>query len=107
VGLATTSHDNVAGDLTTAIYRDFEIGSLVTVTPPQFGAPGIGPDGNIVLNFTAPLSQAYTVLAGTNIAQPLNEWSVVAQGMVTQSPVTVSDLNSTNYPTRFYLISTP
>jgi hypothetical protein len=107
VGLATTSHDNIIGDLTTAVYRDFEISSLVVVTPPQFGAPGIGPDGNIVLNFTAPLSQAYTVLAGTNIAQPLNEWSVVAQGMVTQSPVTVSDLNSTNYPTRFYLISTP
>lgn len=107
VGLATTSHDNIPGDLTTAVYRDFEISSLVVVAPPQIQSTGIGTDGNIVLNFSAPLSQTYTVLASTNIAQPLNQWSIVAQGTVTASPVTVSDLNSTNYPARFYLIRTP
>lgn len=109
VGLATTSHDNAGGDANRiqAVYRDFELSSLSLVTRPEIQSTSIRADGNITFNFSAALSQTYTILASTNIAQPLNQWSIVAQGTVTASPVTVSDLNSTNYPMRFYMIKIP
>lgn len=107
VGLATTSHDNIVGDLTTAVYRSFEIGLPADITPPHIESTGIGSDRNIVLNFSAPQSQNYTVWASTNIALPLNQWTIVAQGNVSQSPMSITDLNSTNYPARFYLITIP
>ncbi|HEY5914170.1 MAG TPA: PA14 domain-containing protein [Verrucomicrobiae bacterium] len=107
VGLATTSHDNVVGDLTTAEYRDFQVGPYVPAITPQLGGVARLADGNIGFNFTAAVGQAYRVLASTNLALPITQWTVINQGTAAASPVTVNDLSATNYPIRFYTIVSP
>ena len=62
---------------------------------------------NVSFSFTASVGQPYRVLASTDVAQPMSQWTVISQGTVAVSPVVVNDLTATNYPTRFYAIVSP
>lgn len=72
--------------------------------PGNIGSAGINSNGLFQMGFSAHSNQAFTVLASTN----LFEWTPV--GSPTQpSPGTFQfiDLQSTNYPNRFYQLRTP
>jgi hypothetical protein len=73
---------------------------LVNVT--QLGS------GNVQFAFTNLSGPSYRVLASTNVAAPLNMWSNL--GAPLESPAgtfTFTDLGATNYPSRFYRVTTP
>ncbi len=73
---------------------------LVNVT--QLGS------GNVRFAFTNLSGPSYRVFASTNVAAPINTWSNL--GAPTESPAgvfTFTDLQATNYPSRFYRVTTP
>jgi hypothetical protein len=64
--------------------------------------------GNVQFAFTNLSGPSYRVLASTNVAAPLNTW--INLGAPTESPAgtfTFADLGATNYPSRFYRVTTP
>lgn len=65
-------------------------------------------NGNVQFAFTNLSGPSYRVLASANAAAPLNTWSNL--GVPTESPAgtfTFTDLQATNYPQRFYRVTTP
>ena len=79
------------------VYNAAGPGSLTAVTRLN--------DGSIQFAFTNYTDTSFTVLAGTNLAMPLNTWSNL--GPVAESPVgsghfQFTDPQATNYPQRFY-----
>jgi len=71
---------------------------LVNVT--QLGS------GNVQFSFNNLSGPSYTLLASTNVAAPLNTWSNL--GAPTEAPAgtfTFTDLQVTNYPSRFYRVT--
>jgi autotransporter-associated beta strand protein len=73
----------------------------------QVGQVSLAADGNFQLSGTsASTNQAYRVLATTNVADPLS-WTEVGSGAFTGGGFSFVDLNSTNYPHRFYRVVMP
>jgi len=65
-------------------------------------------NGAFGISFTGTPGTAFTVHATTNLAlTPLSAWTVVGTGTIGIGVTQFSDLNSTNFANRFYLISTP
>jgi hypothetical protein len=67
-------------------------------------------DGSIKFSFNNPSGPSYRVLAATNVAAPLNTWSNL--GYATEAPpgsgqFQFTDHQATNYPKRFYRVSSP
>ena len=85
-------------------------GPMIT-TPPAVSAVQRQTDGNFGLTLAGAAGSAgatFTVRASTNInLTPLSAWTVIGTGTLGAGPTLFQDLNSTNYPMRFYLISTP
>jgi hypothetical protein len=64
--------------------------------------------GNVQFAFTNLSGPSYRVLASTNVAAPLNTWTDL--GVPTESPAgtfSFTDTQATNFPLRFYRVSTP
>jgi autotransporter-associated beta strand protein len=80
---------------------------VTTTIPPTLANPARRPDGNITFQINGTLGQGYTVLGATNIALPLANWTILQSGTITTTPYVFSDLNATNYPLRFYGVSSP
>jgi hypothetical protein len=65
-------------------------------------------NGVFSLSFSGTVSNGYTVHASTNVAlTPLSEWTTLGSGTFQAGITTFNDLTSTNFPYRFYLISSP
>ena len=66
-------------------------------------------DGNFQFNITGGDGQNYRVWASTNVAlTPITStWTQIGGGTFGGSPVTFTDTQATNYPNRFYIITTP
>jgi Concanavalin A-like lectin/glucanases superfamily/Immunoglobulin I-set domain len=65
-------------------------------------------DGNVQFSGTGPANTGYSILATTNIALPLSQWTVLTSGNFDGAgQFTFTDLNATNNPTQFYRISMP
>lgn len=82
----------------------------VTVTPaPVFNPGSVAtlPDGNKSVTGTGNIGQAYRLWASPDVSAPLNTWTLLNTGTITVSPFTINDLNATNFPSRFYIFSTP
>jgi WD40 repeat protein len=67
-------------------------------------------DGSIQFSFSNPSGTSYHALASTNVAAPLNTWSNL--GPATETPLgsgqfRFTDHQATNYPRRFYRVSSP
>ena len=76
------------------------------------GAPGITavkllPDGNVSLTLNGNIGQAYSVHVSTNVLKALASWTVLSSGTIPSVPFVYSDLTATNFPQRFYIISSP
>ena len=74
---------------------------------PQIGQITQGSDHNFQLSGVGPDGYAYSVLAATNVSLPLADWTTVGSGTFTSGAFTFTDLNATNYPQRFYLLTVP
>jgi hypothetical protein len=79
------------------------------VAQPTFNPPFHRTDGNIQLTFSGQSGSNYRVWATTNVAlQPITStWSQLSSGSFSGAPVTYTDLQATNYPRRFYVITIP
>jgi autotransporter-associated beta strand protein len=81
-----------------------------TVTPQPLAFSGIQrlANGTFNLSLTGTIGTGFTVHASTNLAlTPLSAWTVLGTGTIEAGLTSFDDLTSTNYPHRFYLISSP
>jgi fibronectin-binding autotransporter adhesin len=106
----TTAFANpIAGNFRVAINGN----SLVlnyTAAPRPLAFSGIQrlSNGTFNLTLTGTAGTGFTVHASTNLAlTPLSAWTVLGTGTIGSGPTPFDDLTATNYPDRFYLISTP
>ncbi len=60
----------------------------------------------LTLSATPP-GQNYTLLATTNLLVPVAAWAVVSTGTVPVGPFVMADPAATNFPQRFYRLSSP
>jgi autotransporter-associated beta strand protein len=79
----------------------------VTATPPVVSGPTRLPDNNIAFGITGVAGEGYSVRATTNVSAPLGSWTLLESGSLPSVPYVFKDLSATNYPYRFYRISTP
>ena len=79
-----------------------------TTSAPQFSGILSQTNGVISLSLTGAPGAGFSILASTNLAlTPLSAWTVVGTGTFGAGVTSFVDSTSTNYPDRFYLISTP
>lgn len=83
----------------------------VVVTPPPpptgFTIANIA-QGQFALQFTGNTNVGYSVLAATNIALPLADWTVLGPATsLSNNLFQFSDRNATNVPARFYMLRSP
>ncbi len=70
--------------------------------------PIVNPSGQFLLQFTSSTNAEYTVLASTNLAVPLSNWVTLGNASVLSNTLyQFIDTNSTNFPARFYILSSP
>jgi len=83
--------------------------SILPLVTPVFVSPAITAiPGGWQLNFGAQNGQTYKVLATTNLALPVNKWSILTNGTFGLSgTATFTDGSATNLQHRFYLIVSP
>jgi hypothetical protein len=79
----------------------------VTALPPVVSSPTRLPDHNISFGITGVVGEGYSVRVTTNVSQPLSSWQLLESGSLPSVPYIFNDLNATNYPYRFYRVSTP
>jgi O-glycosyl hydrolase len=105
-GYALTGAD--AGNYTLAQPAGLTANILPLVTP-TFGNPAIAAGaGGWQLSFGAQNGQNYKVLATTNLALPVNQWTIVTNGTFgAAGTATFTDSSATNLPQRFYIIVSP
>jgi fibronectin-binding autotransporter adhesin len=81
-----------------------------TVVPPPLAFSGIQrlANGTFSLTLSGAEGTGFTIHASTNLAlTPLSAWTVLGTGTIGAGPTPFDDLTATNFPDRFYLISTP
>jgi hypothetical protein len=76
-----------------------------TLVPIVQSATSSGP-GNFQLSGIGPTNWNYSVVATTNITQPLSNWVQVASGTFVSGTFTFSDPHAGLYPRRFYQVVT-
>jgi hypothetical protein len=66
-------------------------------------------DGNLQFSFSGTQNASYRVWATADLTlTPITStWNLVGSGTFGASPVSFTDLNSTNFPQRFYIITSP
>jgi hypothetical protein len=65
-------------------------------------------NGAFSLTIAGTQGTGFTVHASTNLdLTPLSAWTVLGTGTIGAGPTPFDDLTATNYPERYYLISTP
>jgi autotransporter-associated beta strand protein len=80
---------------------------VTTTTAPTLANAARLSDGNITFQINGAPGQGYSVRGSTNIALPLTNWTILQSGTITATPYVFTDLNATNYPLRFYGVSSP
>jgi hypothetical protein len=81
---------------------------VTTANAPVLTNPEMQANGSLTFGFTSSPDATYTVLASTNVASPLGQW--LDLGPAAQNPPGVfqfTDAEATNYPMRFYRVSSP
>lgn len=81
------------------------------IIPTPFIFTNIKPltDGNIQVTYNGPMNANYRLWATTNItASPVQStWTPLTNSTMTVSPATFTDTQATNFPQRFYFITSP
>ena len=74
---------------------------------PQIGAINRLPDNNFALTVTGEDGRQYSLRTATDVSIPTSQWTALQSGVQFGGSLTLTDLTATNYPQRFYLISSP
>lgn len=84
-------------------------GTLRVTTPTPTGISGVGHmnDGNVGFTITGVVGQAYSIRGSNDPSAPVASWPVLERGTLPSANYTFTDLTATNFPARFYIISTP
>ena len=80
---------------------------VVPLVIPVVSATALRPDGNLTFNITGSVGQSFSVRATPDVTLPLASWTVIQSGTLPTATYSFSDLAATNYPARFYRVSTP
>jgi fibronectin-binding autotransporter adhesin len=64
-------------------------------------------NGTFNLTISGTPGTGFTIHASTNLDLTPSAWTVLGSGTIGEETTTFDDLTSTNYPNRFYIISTP
>lgn len=75
--------------------------------PPALGNLTVLPDGNFGFTLTGQAGQLYTIRASSDASAPLATWTILQSSALPQASWPFIDLTATNYPVRFYNVSTP
>lgn len=59
------------------------------------------------ITLSGPGGRSYRLLAATNAARPLNEWTQLTNGIFRTGSIPFSDSQVANYPSRFYRVVSP
>jgi len=83
--------------------------TVIQLVPPTVSDPLVLGDGNFQFNFTGGTGQNYRVWASTNVAlTPITTtWNLLDSGTFGGSPVIFTDIQATNFPQRFYILTVP
>ncbi len=82
--------------------------TVVGTGPPAIASIAPQAGGSFRLTFTGQPGAGYEIRSTTNLAlTPIQNWSLLGSGTFGLSPVVFDDLNATNFPLRFYVISVP
>ena len=74
--------------------------------PPLISALSLNGNGTLTLTLSAQPGYNYTLVAATNVAQPLASWPVLSTGTVPFGPFAFTDLTATDFAQRFYRLAT-
>jgi autotransporter-associated beta strand protein len=91
----------------TALDGSIEVLSAAPAVPPEVEGYEQLADGNFKLLFSGPTGARYSVRAATSVSLPLVDWTVLGAGVFGASPASYADLDATNHPQRYYLITIP
>jgi hypothetical protein len=89
------------------VYRNNMV-LLQGVTPPVLYDAAMADDGSFQFTFTNLPGAPFTVLAATNVVQPLSQWTrVLGMSEHPSGRFVFTDPDATNYPARFYRVRSP
>ena len=80
--------------------------NIVAAPPPRIDSLN-ATAGSFTLSGTGPTGQSYRILATTNLALPLANWTTVGLGVFTGGALGYTDSQMTNASRRFYRVATP
>ncbi|MGC3956841.1 MAG: pectinesterase family protein [Verrucomicrobiota bacterium] len=83
--------------------------TVTPLTPPSINSPSVLPDGNFQFSATGVNGQNYRVWASTDVTlTPITTtWTLLSSGTFGGTPISFADLQATNYPQRFYILTVP
>lgn len=83
--------------------------TVIPLTPPSISSPGVLPDGNFQFSASGVSGQPYRIWASPDVTlTPITTtWTLLSSGTFGAGPASFSDLQATNYPQRFYIITVP
>jgi hypothetical protein len=89
-------------------FNDATLAYSLRALPPTRAALSPAGNGDIRIAFTNAEGMRFTVLASTNLAQPLSNWIVLASvPEIAPGQFQFSDPAATNFPRRYYRLRTP
>ena len=80
---------------------------LVWLASPKFTNFVRGVDGSFTLSGTGPAGAAYRILATTNLIQPLTNWTAMTTGTFSGGAFSIANLQTTNFPQRYFRVVMP
>ncbi len=98
---------NASGSVTSSVVSL----TVIVPQPPTMNSSSLQVlgDGNLQFSFSGTENASYRVWATTNLAlTPITSaWDLVGSGTFGASATSFTDINSTNFPQRFYIITSP
>jgi hypothetical protein len=92
----------------TAFGSDLAFTTLAGPPPPQISGLAVLSSGAQQLTFSNLAGASFTVLATTNLASPISQWSTLGVPIeVSPGQYEFTDQEAPNYPQRFYIIRSP
>jgi hypothetical protein len=81
------------------------VGALAKLQAPSIQNVSSFPDAPLSFAFSGPAGQSYSILAGTNLSEPMADWTAISTGTFGFAPVNFEDQNAESFSQRFYSIA--
>jgi hypothetical protein len=80
---------------------------VASLPPPIIAQAMVDANGSFRVSGSGPTGQTYRILATTNLMLPLGSWGAVSTGTFSGGVFLFTDLERTNFDSRFYRLITP